>query len=300
MGRKRPWIEEDTAIQILVGIGAAVILGAMTKFGLFDGDDPQNDRDDDQPEDLMAELRQTLQRLNTDMGVQINGGQVTINNYGPQPPLPETPESSDSESGSSTTETPGTSPSSGSSGTGTPASPEQTVAVKYDLAPMRAQGRKSNWGGKVGLECSDGNLLTIPVIATVRSCPANLLVWAAVRTDDMRWYGLYPTKTANRSGTKDFLFCIATKIWKDADVLLFVAKEDQGDAADQLWQQKCQDWGELYGNGMLDRPEWRQFAIDRNTDLPLFRDRDGDSMGSVMLGLGTPAFQTVAITLSLK
>jgi hypothetical protein len=291
MGRKRPWIEEDTAIQILVGIGAAVILGAMTKFGVFDGDDPQNDRDDDdQSEDLMAELRQTLQRLNADMGVQINGGVVTINNYGPQP-LPRSPDSPESsESGSSTT--------------GTQASPEQKVAADYGLAPMRAEGRKSNWGRKVGLECPPLTMqnynLSIPVIATVKSCPADLLVWAAVFDRDFEWHGLYPTKTANRSGTKDFLFCIDQDLWMRANGILFVAKEDEEDPADQTWEQNCRDWGNLYGSGMLQDPQWRNFAIDRDKDLPLLRNTNGDFVNFVKLGQGTPAFRTVAITLSTK
>lgn len=290
MGRKRPWIEEDTAIQILVGIGAAVILGAMTKFGVFDGDDPQNDRDDeDQSEDIMAELRQTLQRLNADVGVQINGGQVTINNFaGPRPRSPDSPGSSES----------------GSSTTGSPASPEQTVAADYGLAPMRAEARRSNWGKKVGLECPPQTLqnprMSIPVIATVRAGSTKLLVWAAVFRDDWSWHGLYPTKTANRAATKDFLFCIDQDLWTRANAILFVAKEDEQDPADETWEQNCHHWGDLYGNGMLQNLQWANFAIDRNKELPVLQNTNGDWKGWVRLGQGTPANHTVAITLFTK
>ena len=249
----------------------------------------------------MAELRETLQRFNADTGVQINGGTVTINNFGTsgRPGTPETPESGSS-TDTGTPDSSGSSESGSSTTTGTPASPEQVVAVDFGLAPMRAQGRKSDWGGKVGLACRDNSNVSVPVIATVRSCPANLLVWAAVKTADSEWYGLYPKATDKRGSARDFLFCIDMSLWAKAEALLFVAKGDDGDAVNKSWQTHADVWGKLYGDGMLINPAWSDFAIDREKEIALLKDMTGVNEWDSKLGLGIPAFYTVAITLSAK
>jgi hypothetical protein len=310
MGRKRPWIEEDTAIQILVGIGAAVILGAMTKFGVFDGDDPKNDRDDDRSGDFMAEMLENLQRLNADVGVHVHGnGQVIFNNFA-GPPVPETPDSSDSESGTSTTETPDTSQSSGpyiTIRTGTPATPEQERAFKYELAPMRVKPRANPWSGNVPYACQSTPpgrpLMSNAVVATVVGAPQDLRVYLAMRMRDQtlgQWVGYgAATRVSKGKNTTDFLFCVEWVDWDHAEELVFLAQVGGALTSEEWVEDGAEDWGSMYGNALL-TDKWRECVVDRNMPITVLNNATGKKTGTRPLGSSIISENSFALTLSTK